>query len=353
MKKIFARPPGWLILLALITAQARGWDYENHRVVNQLALDSLPASFPAFVRDAAAQERIAFLSGEPDRWRNTPDLPLKHFNGPDHYIDIEELAQYGLKPESLPVFRYDFISHLAVTRAAQPEAFRAIPPGKNQDRTQELVGLLPWAITENYGKLKSGFSYLKAYQEYGGTAEEIANAQANIIYIMGVVGHYIGDASQPLHTTMHHHGWVGDNPKGYTTNRSIHSWIDGGYLLKVGGADQGAMLKNIRPAKLVPLDGRPARPEEIFQAAMVFVMDAHKLVEPLYQMDKQGKLSGEGETGLQGKPFLENQLVKAGQMLGDLWYSAWQHAPADNFLRGQLTRRQLAADGSKFRPDTK
>ena len=31
--------------------------------------------------------------GEPDRWRNTTDLPIKHFNGVDHYLDAEELAQ--------------------------------------------------------------------------------------------------------------------------------------------------------------------------------------------------------------------------------------------------------------------
>ena len=43
------------------------WDYEGHRVINQLALLSLPTNFPGFVRMSAAQERIAFLSGEADR----------------------------------------------------------------------------------------------------------------------------------------------------------------------------------------------------------------------------------------------------------------------------------------------
>src|SRR5438105_5722505 len=88
----------------LIAARAVAWDYEGHRVVNQLALASLPANFPSFVREAATEQRIAFLSGEPDRWRNTPDLTLKHFNGSDHYIDLEQLVDYGLRPESLPIF---------------------------------------------------------------------------------------------------------------------------------------------------------------------------------------------------------------------------------------------------------
>jgi hypothetical protein len=320
--------------------RALAWDYEGHRVVNQIALASLPTNFPAFVRTPAAQERIAFLSGEPDRWRNTPDLPLKHFNGPDHYIDLEELALYGLKPETLPPLRYDFIAHLGVVRAAHPDSFPAIDPAKNEDHTRELVGLLPWAITEYYSKLKSGFSYLKAFEARGGTADEIANAQADIIYIMGVMGHFVGDAAQPLHTTAHHHGWVGENAHGYTTNGAFHAWIDGRYFAKVGGVNSKDL--KIRPAQLVSLKNEPARPEEMFQAITAYIVAQHKLVEPLYELDKAGKLSGEGEQGLQGRAFLEQQLIVGGQMLGDIWYSACQQAPRDTYLESQLARRNVA-----------
>ena len=115
------------------------------------------------------------------------------------------------------MMRYDFVADIARARAAHPEKFPPIDPDKDADHTRELDGFLPWAITENYEKLKSGFSSLKAFQTHGGTPTEIANAQADIIYVMGVMGHYVGDGSQPLHTTVHFNGWVGDNPKGYTT----------------------------------------------------------------------------------------------------------------------------------------
>src|SRR6266478_2166856 len=259
-----------LTLFQLGLNSSLAWDYEGHRMVNQLALASLPTNFPAFVRTPVAAERVAFLAGEPDRWRNTPDLPLKHFNGPDHYIDLEQLSLYGLKPESLPVFRYDFIAQLAVVRRAHPESFTNLETAANEDHTRQLVGLLPWAITENYGKLKSGFSYLKAFEEGGGTPEEIANAQQNIIYIMGVMGHYVGDAAQPLHTTIHHHGWVGDNPHQYSTNKSFHSWIDGGFFRRMHGANIMEMQARLRPAHIVALSDHPAKPEEMFQAAMSY-----------------------------------------------------------------------------------
>jgi hypothetical protein len=75
---------------------AVAWDYEGHRTVNQLALASLPTDFPAFVFSPEARERIAFLAGEPDRWRNTPDLALRHINSPDHFIDLEDLEDGGI-----------------------------------------------------------------------------------------------------------------------------------------------------------------------------------------------------------------------------------------------------------------
>jgi hypothetical protein len=321
---------------------AQAWDYEGHRVVNQLALASLPTNFPAFVREPAAAERIAFLAGEMDRWRNTSDLPLKHYSFPDHYIDMEELANYGLKPEMLPVFRYDFVAQLALIRKARPEKFPEPEGDYNQDHTRGLVGLLPWAIAESVGKLKSGFSYLKAYEE-AGTPEEIANAQANIIYVMGVMGHLVGDGGQPLHTTIYHHGWVGDNPHNYTTSRGFHSWIGGGFFNKTGGANLQGLKSRLRTAQTVSINGRPAKPEETFQVAVLFLVEQNKEVEPLYQLEKDGKLSGEGEKGLEGRAFLEGQLLKAGQLLGDFWYSAWEEAPPDTFLKSQLTRRKKPA----------
>jgi hypothetical protein len=339
MKKMLVRGSG-LFVLSIALQSALAWDYEGHREVNELALASLPTNFPGFVHTPENSERIAFLAGEPDRWRNTQDLSLQHCQEPEHFIDIEQLAQFDLKPEALPIFRYDFISELAAYRKTHPEAFPATNSVSDPAHKYLWVGLLPWAITENYAKLKSEFSYLKAFEEDGGTPEEIANARANAIYTMGVMGHYVGDASQPLHTTIHHHGWKGDNPHHYSTRESFHGWIDGGYFRKIGGANLKEMKGKLRPAELVSIDGRSAKPEEMFRATMTFILDQHKLVEPLYQLDQEGKLSGDGELGIQGRAFLEAQLIKSGQMLGDIWYSAWQQAQPDTYLKSQLARRK-------------
>ena len=326
-----------ILIFASTAPSARAWDYEGHRTVNQLALVALPTNFPTFALTLEARERIAFLAGEADRWRNsTNDLSLSHCAGPDHYLDVEEIEDYGLTPATLPPFRYDMTAVLALARAAHPEKHAPIDPAKNVDHTRELVGFAPWAITEYQGKLRSGFSYLKAFQDYGGTADEIANAQANIIYIMGVMGHFVGDCAQPLHATKHHHGWVGANPNGYSTNKSFHSWIDGGFYRKDGGIRLKELSPAIRTAKIV---GDPFKQDDMFRQMVRYIEGTHKLVEPLYQLEKDHKLSPDNGQSAEGRTFLNAQLVRGGQMLGDLWFSAWQQATEDRYLISELKKR--------------
>jgi hypothetical protein len=330
-------------MMGALTLNAGAWDYEEHHAINELALASLPADFGGFKLTPALKHRIAFLAGEPDRWRNVGDLPLKHFNGPDHYIDLEDLKLYGLTPETLPLMRYDFVAIIARERGAHPDKFPPIDPARDADHTRELSGFLPWAITENYEKLKSCFSYLKTFQKYGGTPEEIANAEANIAYVMGVMGHYIGDGSQPLHTTMYANGWIGSNPHGYTTSRTFHAWIDGGYFRQTGGVDVGKLAGKIHPAERIKNAGQP---DGMFRDAVSYIVEQNKRVGPLYELDKEGKLTGEGDKGLEGRSLLEGQLVQAGQMLGDIWYTAWLEAPDDQYLQKQLQGRKAAGSAA-------
>ncbi len=238
----------------------------------------------------------------------------------------------GLTPDTLPALRYDFVADIVRARAAHPESFPKIEVDRDADHTRELSGFLPWSITENYEKLKSDFSTLKTFRKYGGTAVEMANAEADCIYAMGVMGHYVGDGSQPLHTTKHFNGWVGDNPGHYTTRANFHAWIDGGYFRKTGGINADQLAGRIQPAtRLSNADD----PDGIFHDVVNSIVEGNKLVAPLYQLEKDGQLTGEDDKGREARPFLDGQLVKAGQMLGNLWLTAWLAAPEDTYLERQ------------------
>ena len=332
-----------LLPLALGAAgAARGWDYAGHRIVNQLGLAALPADFPAFVREPANAERIAFLAGEPDRWRSAPDLPLRQYNGLDHYFDFEQLADAGLDPATVSSLRYEFAAQFAAGRAAHPEKFPAIDPAKNPEHVREWPGFAPWAITEYYGKLKAAFSYLKAYEE-AGTPEEIANAQADIVYLMGVMGHYVGDCAQPLHLTVHHNGWVGDNPQGYTTWNGFHAWVDGGIIAKAG-LRAAELIPQVAPARPLALAGRPEGRDPAFAAVLDYLRAQQKFVEPLYALEKAGQISREKNEPIapDGRAFIASRLLAGGEMLGSVWLTAWKQAGPDVFLRAQLLKRSAA-----------
>ena len=322
-------------------ATLSAWDAPGHRIVNQLALDSLPADFPAFVHEPAAVVRIAFLAGEPDRWSHAVDLPLKHNNWPDHYLDVEQLPDAGLDPMTVSSFRYDFVAAFSKGREAHADKFAAIDSAPDPDHTRHWPGFLPWTVTESYGKLKAAFSALKVYQELG-TPEEIANAEADVIFQMGTMGHYVGDLSQPLHTTIHHDGWSGANPHGYYVGKGYHTWIDSGLIAKAGikAAD---IEPRLTPAQPLSLALRTDERDPIFVATMDFLLEQNKLVEPLYQMDLEHKLGRvNSPVSPEARALIEGQLCKGGELLGGLWLTAWRAAQPESYLRSVLMKRKIA-----------
>jgi hypothetical protein len=335
----FVRRAVSLIVFVSMAGGIAAWDYSGHRCVNLLAFDGLPGDFPKFVKAPEARERIAFLAGEPDRWRNVTDLTLKHYNALDHYIDVEDLAEAGLDPKNVSPMRYQFAVDFAAGRKRFAKNFQPIDDERNADHTQEWPGFLPWSITEYYGKLKSAFSQLRTLEEFGGGEEEIQNVRENIVYLMGVMGHYVGDAGQPLHTTRHFNGWIGANPRGYSTWKRFHQWVDGGYIFKAG-IGYRTLERRVRPATILFTQPDDDEGRDAFDSVMSFVIAQNQRVEPLYKLDKARKLqAGDDPVDPDGVGFIEEQLLRAAGMLSSLWFTAWQNAEIDGYLRSRLEKK--------------
>lgn len=335
--------------VALQAPRLAAWDHPGHRIVNELALVALPADFPAFAGSPAHRERISFLAGEPDRWSHASELPLRHFAWLEHFLDAEQIPEAGLDFATLPSFRYDFALAFAAGRKANAAKFKPDEPGKNPDRTEQWPGFLPWTITEHYGALRTAIAALKAYEE-AGTPDEIAQAQASIVHLMGVMGHFVGDAAQPLHTTNHFNGWSGENPHGYTRWERFHTWIDSGFIAKAGVtlAEVGAQPVVLRPLSLTPRsDGR----DPVFVAVLEFILAQNRQVEPLYRLELEGKL-GNRDPAItpEARAFFAQQLRAGATMLGSLWLTAWRAATPDGYLRSVLLRRKAAAGGESRVP---
>jgi hypothetical protein len=340
--KLLAHYALWPALgLAGTPAALHAWGDEGHQIVNAVALASLPADFPAWARTPENSERIVFLSSEPDRWRNGSDKTMRHATKPDHEFNLEEVPEVGIDLATLTPFRYEFVVQFMAARAAHASEFKPINPQADVDHVFALPGFLPWAIDEYYGKLQVAFSYLKVYEKFG-TASEAANARANIVEMMGVMGHYVGDGSQPLHVTKSFNGWTGPNPNGFTVRAGIHGWIDSGFILRAG-IKLEELLPRVRPAEPVDTAPRPDGRDPVWAAILDYLIESNRRVEPLYQLEKDGPLRMYGPSTATGRAFIDDQLLRGGQMLGALWLTAWRQAGPDPFLQSTLVKRAAAA----------
>jgi hypothetical protein len=274
------------IFLAGEVPPAAGWGDEGHRWINRIAVEHLPGDMPAFFTGAAA--RISFLGPEPDRWRDGRELykALAEVNGPDHFVNIDNPENFA----ALPNDRYQYSDWL-----------------RAHGKEPQSVGFLPYSILENYQKMQVLFRLWRDRQHAG----ERDQIEQNIVYYAGVLGHYVGDGAQPLHTSIHYNGWAtSSNPEGYT-REPLHWRFEGEYVK--------ARLKPEDFSSLV----KPARKlDDVFQDTMNYLFESYRLAPEVYKMDKTFRWDDNNQNEV-SKRFVATRLAAGAQMLANLWYTAW------------------------------
>lgn len=296
MKRSWAlRVSGVALLIILIPLIAISWGNDGHSAVNRAAAAKLPSDMPAFLKNSADQ--LAYIGPEPDRWREKSEPQLKYAQEPDHFMDMELVDWMGGK---LPPDRYLFVRAIYEHREADPK--NATP-----EMYPEKIGFLPYETMEVYGRLKVAFrEYRKAQKEGRSTAD----AEANAIYYAGWLGHYVADGSNPLHTTVRYNGWVGENPNGYDTGKTIHWRMEGPFV--------GRNLAKLQFGDLLTPAKKLDNPFDDFVA---YLRTSQKEVEKVYQLDKKCGFDGEGTE--ESRDFIRHRLAAGAQMLADMWYTAW------------------------------
>ncbi len=248
-------------IIALASAStALAWSAHGHRPSRYLALEGLPADAPAWLRDASTRNRIADESNEPDRWRGLQSLTLAHENSLDHYIDVEDLAKFGLTLQTVSPFRYEYMRDLAVALHTHPEAAGDYDPCEGP-RPHQAVARLPAA--RHPGALQQAALLLqhapdsRIAQRPGArrSGQDGARGTASCRWASSP----ISSATPPSPCTppCNHHGWVGENPNGYTREGGIHSYIDGAIV------DLHALtVESLRPSIKVHHHAGPEGPVE-------------------------------------------------------------------------------------------
>jgi hypothetical protein len=276
-----------LVCLVAQPPAARAWGNGGHRLVNKLAASTLPASVPAFLRSDAAVNEIEYLGPEPDRWRSPAEPELNKAQAPEHFIDLEPADALG----PLPHNRLDF----------EAKVFAA-------GQRPEKIGLQPWVATEVWERLKAA---LREYRELSAAGKDTHGVEAAAIFYAGWLGHYVGDASQPLHTTIQYNGWVGPNPNGYTTEHKIHWEFEGPFV------DANLHEAEVRAKMTEP----KAIEGDIFDSYVAYLRTTKTYVERVYQLEKVGGFVGAGTP--ESREFTAERLAAGASMLRDMIYTAW------------------------------
>lgn len=292
MKRIFKN--NWLKIsvITLVTPLLISWGIYGHEHINRAAVLELPpTSLLNFFYN-----HIDFITQE----STVPDLrkyTLKDKSeNPRHFIDLEN---YGTL-DSLPLTLVD-------------------AKKKYEEKFLQENGILPWYIVDMMEKLT------KAMKE---------KRKTEILFIAADLGHYIGDAYMPLHTTANYDGQA-------TNQKGIHSFWESQLPELFGGAynynaGQAKYIDNVQQATWNII----ASSHQLIETVYTTESDLAKAyeAEKIYAKDKEGNVAKTSynikihsseyskayHDKLQG--MVEKQMRGAITSTTDFWYTAWVNA---------------------------
>jgi S1/P1 Nuclease len=244
------------------------WGEKGHETTNRLAVGAVPSPLQAFYE--AHADAIEQHAMDPDHAKEVD--PAER---PRHVIDLD---RYGPYPFTVLPEEYD----AAVQKFGEQTVVRR--------------GIVPWQIERTYDLLVGAFRQ--------GSPPEIVKHSAWL-------GHYVGDAHVPFHTTANYDGQL-------TGQKGLHSYFES----KMVNA-------YVSPGEVRPPPGTPitARPHLL---AFRWVRESYTYVRPLLDADAANggqtghrNLAGFAQTA---KPIAIDRLTKGASRTASLWYSAWREA---------------------------
>ncbi len=281
-----------LLLDLLSPISTFAWGSDGHRMINRLAVSALPEDVPAFFKSPAALHEIEYLGPEPDRWRSRAEPELSAAQAPEHFLDLEPADALG----PLPHKRLDFEA-LVFAHGERPEK----------------VGLQPWETVEVWERLKVAFrEYRRLSTDKSAPAGDLESAEQAAIFYAGWLGHYVGDGSQPLHTTLNYDGWAAkENPHGYSSAHGIHWRFEGTFV--------AANLHDADVAK--DMTAPQAITGDVFDGYVAYLRHTATQIDAVYAFDKAGAFDKNGTA--ESRAFTAERLAAGASELRDLIYTAW------------------------------
>ena len=278
------------LLVCLPKQESHSWGFYGHKRINRMAVFTLPPEMLTFYK-----QHIEFITNhavDPDKRRYGVEG-----EAPRHYIDIDHYGEHAF--DSVPKYWKQAIA-------------------KYSEDTLMAYGIVPWQIEKHYYKLLNAFK------------DENVD---RILQYSTEIGHYIGDAHVPLHTTENYNGQL-------TGQRGIHGFWE----------------SRIPETKAEDYDyfvGRAEYIESPIKTAWKIVYASHLAVDSVLKfeallnsnfpqdqkyayenrgnvMQKVYSMAYTNKYDLMIKGQVERRMRESIIMVGSIWYTAWVNAGKPN-----------------------
>ena len=314
--------------IAVLAAPAAGWSWGStgHRIIGVAAAERFPVTLPAFVRSRQGIEDIGELSREPDRWKGSVGRLHDEMREPYHFIDYDDEGKVlgGPQIDAMP---QKFSEYEAAIHAAGHDLGKA--------------GFLYYALVDARQQLVKDFAYWRALvaaekreknrARRAWYREDRRRREALVLRDLGVLSHYVGDGSQPLHVSIHYNGW-GDypNPQGFTTDRGTHSNFEGRFVKETVDLDD--VRRRMRPQRSCT--------QPVEACTIGYLKESLTQVVPFYTLEKAGAFRAPNATG---EAFAAERLAIAASALRDIVADAWTASADVSVGWSPVTVKQIEA----------
>ncbi len=261
------------------------WGFFAHQRINRLAVFTLPPELIGFYKKNITY--ITEASVNPDRRRfNMPD------EAPRHYLDLDHYGDSAL-------FKMPRYWNAAVE--------------KYSEDTLKAYGILPWHINRMYFRLKDAFAVKDPDQ---------------ILRISAELGHYIGDAHVPLHTTENYNGQLSgqEGIHAFWESRLPELFSDN-YDFFVGKAEY---ISNVQLEAWKAIESSHLAVDSVLREEKKL---SENFEERRFSFETKGKQTVKVYAQEYADAYhkildgmVEKQMRGAIRMIGSLWYTAWVDA---------------------------
>ncbi len=301
---------GVVALAGLAASPAFAWGALGHRMIGEVAVRGLPDEMPAFLRTPEAVAEIGEIAREPDRSRGSGVIHDSE-RDPGHFVDAAD---------DLTVLGGPSLKALPATRSDYDTALRAV------GATQYKGGYLPYSIVDGWQQLRTDLAFWRidvAGEKFAKTdaarAWFVADRKLRELLTIRDFGnwaHYVGDASQPLHISVHYDVWgSGPNPEGFSNTKGLHAKFESRFVsTNITEDDLTPLLAPVRDCACA-IEARTAD----------YLVTTQSFVVPLFRLDKTHAFDANAP---EGKAFVAARIAAGASELRDMAIDAW-HASAD------------------------